>query len=110
MTLPHRHNWVPTFGCLVSQPPGLLTIPEPHQGAGEREIPLCLCVSVAGARAWEGGFRPQGPAQWHTFVLLQRAVVFLLAVGGGFCVRVPHHKAASGVCGSCDLRLPPAHD
>ena len=37
MTLPHRRDWVPTFGCLVSQPPRLLTIPEPHQGAGERE-------------------------------------------------------------------------
>ena len=28
VTLPHRHDWVPTFGCLVSQPPRLLTIPE----------------------------------------------------------------------------------
>ena len=39
--LPHRHDWVPTFGCLFSQPPRLLTIPKPRQGAGEREIPPC---------------------------------------------------------------------
>ena len=32
----------PAFGRLVSQPPKLLTIPELHQGAGEREIPPCL--------------------------------------------------------------------
>ena len=38
---------VPTFGCLVSQAPELLTIPEPRQGAGEREIPPCLRVSTA---------------------------------------------------------------
>ena len=27
-TLPHRRDRVPTCGCLVSQPPGLLTIPD----------------------------------------------------------------------------------
>ena len=32
------------LGCLVSQPPRLLTIPVPRQGAGEREIPPCLYV------------------------------------------------------------------
>ena len=37
----------PYPGCLVSQPPRLLTIPEPHQGAGGREIPPCLCVCRA---------------------------------------------------------------
>ena len=49
VTLPHRRDWVPTSGCLRSQLPRLLTIPKPHQGASEREIPLCLCVSVARA-------------------------------------------------------------
>ena len=55
VTLPHRHDWVPASGCLVSQPPRLLMIPEPHQGAGEREIPPCLCVSVACAPGPGGG-------------------------------------------------------
>ena len=31
-------------GCLVSQPPRMLTTPEPRQDATEREIPPCLCV------------------------------------------------------------------
>ena len=56
VTLPHRHHWVPTFGCLVSQPPRLLTIPKPHQGAGEMEILPCLCLSVARTLGW---FRAQ---------------------------------------------------
>ena len=34
VTLPHRRNWVPIFGCLVSQPPRRLTILE---GVGEPE-------------------------------------------------------------------------
>ena len=49
VTFPHLCDWVPTSGCLVSQPLRLLTIPEPHQGAGEREMLPCLCVSVARA-------------------------------------------------------------
>ena len=40
----------PYAGCLVSQPPRLLTTPEPHQGAGGREIPPCPCVSTAPVR------------------------------------------------------------
>ena len=47
-------------GCLVSQPSRLLTTPEPHQGAGGREMPPCLCVSAArggggdwGTRSWD---------------------------------------------------------
>ena len=32
------------LGCLVSQPPRLLTIPEPRQGADVRETPPCLYV------------------------------------------------------------------
>ena len=55
VTLPHRHDRVPTFGCLFSQPPRLLTIPEPGQGAGEREILPCLCVSVARTPGVGGG-------------------------------------------------------
>ena len=51
----------PYFGCLVSQPPRLLMIPELHQGVGEREIPLCLCVPVARTLGLGGGgFRAQG--------------------------------------------------
>ena len=34
VTLPRRRDWVPPFGCLVSQPPRLLTVPKPHEGAG----------------------------------------------------------------------------
>ena len=30
------------LGCLISQPPRLLTIPVPRQGADERETPPCL--------------------------------------------------------------------
>ena len=45
----------PYPGCLVSQPSRLLTTPEPHQGAGGREIPPCLCVSAAHVRGWAGG-------------------------------------------------------
>ena len=101
-------------GCLVSQPPRLLTIPEPHQGAGEREIPPCLCVCCARPRAC-GGFR----AQLHTF-RFNRPAGLLSACGGGMCVPgapgpssgagEPYTKAAGGVCGSGDLRLPPAHN
>ena len=46
------------LGRVVSQPPRLLTIPEPHQGTGEREIPPCLCICHAHPRAC-GGFRAQ---------------------------------------------------
>ena len=41
-TSPARLGTLP--GCLVSQPPRLLTIPVPRQGADEREIPPCLYV------------------------------------------------------------------
>ena len=47
----------PYPGCLVSQPPILLTIPKPHQGAGGREIPPCLCV----CRARSGHVGGSGP-------------------------------------------------
>ena len=58
VTFPRWRDRVPTSGCLVSQPPRLLTIPEPRQGAGEKEIPLYMCVSVAHA--------PRGGASGHT--------------------------------------------
>ena len=54
-------QWVPTSGCLVSQPPKLLTTPEPHHGAGVRyHRPACVCsrcASIAGTclRGGEGG-------------------------------------------------------
>ena len=44
VTLPHRRDWVPTFGCLVSEPPRPQMIPEPHQGAGARETSPRVCV------------------------------------------------------------------
>ena len=78
-----------------------------------------VCVGCA-CLPWRGGFRAQGQAQWHPFVLLQWAVVLLWAGGGGLCVPgapgpssgawVPYHKAAGGVCWSGDLRLPPTHN
>ena len=52
-SLPRRRQWASASGCLVSQPPTLLTIPEPHRGAGGREIPPCL--RVLWARVWGGG-------------------------------------------------------
>ena len=60
----------PPSVCLVPQPPRLLTIPDPHQGAGEREMPPCLCVSVARAPGGRGGvvrhpLRRVSAAQWH---------------------------------------------
>ena len=65
VTLPHWLDRVPTFGCLVSQPSRLLTIPEPHQGAGEREMPLCLvCMCRApGRHALQGGKVPPPPSR-----------------------------------------------
>ena len=84
-----------TFGCLVSQLPRLLMIPKPHQGAGEREIPPCLCVLARAPRAWGGGVKAQSQAQWHTFVLLQQAVVHLWAGGRG-CVCLVHQAPAEG--------------
>ena len=54
LNLPDR---VATSGCLVSQPPGLLTSPQTHLGVGERETPPCLCVLVVPApwSWWWGG-------------------------------------------------------
>ena len=46
-------------GCLVSQPPRLLKIPEPHRSAGGRATPPCLCVGGGGAAA--GGGAPVSP-------------------------------------------------
>ena len=42
-------------GCLVSQPSRLLTTPEPHQGAGGREMPPCPCVLAAHVQGRVGG-------------------------------------------------------
>ena len=41
-------------------------------------MPPCLCVGGL----WGGGSGHWVRAQWRTFVLLQRAVVLLLACGG----------------------------
>ena len=106
----------PYPGCLVSQPPRLLTIPEPHQGAGGREILPCLCVCRARS-GHAGGSGHWVRAQLHTFCL-HWAAVLLSVCGGGMCVpgalgpssREPYTKAAGGVCRWGDLRLPPAHD
>ena len=88
VTLPNRRDWVPTFDCMVSLPPRLLTIPEPNQGAGECEMPPCLCVlsSLMGGPVGRG-FRAlwvvsehRVMAWWHRFVLLQPAAVLLQVV------------------------------
>ena len=102
----------PYPGCLVSQPPRLLMTPEPHQGAGGREMLPCLCVCACWGPG-VGGLSRQG----HTFVVLQRTVV---GACGGLCVPgalgpssgawAPYHKAAEGVCGSGDRQLSPAHN
>ena len=55
MPVPHRLDWVPPSGCLVSQPSRLLTTPVPHQGAGGREMPPCLCVCARWGPAGGGG-------------------------------------------------------
>ena len=99
----------PYPGCLVSQPSRLLTTPEPHQGAGGREMPPCLCVRARWGPGGGGGLSRQG----HTCVVLQRAVV---GACGGLCVPgapgpssgawVPYHDAAEGVCGLGDQQLP----
>ena len=92
----------PYPGCLVSQPPRLLTIPEPHQGAGGREIPPCLCVCRARS-GQRGGFRALG----------QGTVAHLLSplgcgppvsVWGGGCV-CPVLRAPAAGQGSPTLRL-----
>ena len=91
----------PYPGCLVSQPPRLLTKPEPHQGAGGREIPPCLCV----CRARSGHVGVSGHwvrAQLHTFCL-HWAAVLLSAYGGG-CVCPVLRVPAAGQ-GSPTLRL-----
>ena len=63
----------PYLGCLVSQPPRPLTIPEPHQGASGREIPPCLYISgrgggghsKCGIGAFEGTFARRARHQNH---------------------------------------------
>ena len=94
--------------------------PNPHRCAGGRDIPLCLCVFSACQGGPVGGFRAQG--QGTVAHLLPQAAVPMLAGGGGggLCVPgapgpsggagEPYTEAAAGVCGSGDLRLPPAHD
>ena len=67
-----------------------------------------------------GGSGHWGRAQWHTFVLLQRGVVLLLAYvwGGVVCSRCFERGCpttrllgeSGGVCGWGDLRPLPAHD
>ena len=91
----------PYPGCLVSQPPRLLTIPEPHQGAGGREIPPCLCVCRA-CTGHVGGSGHWVRAQLHTFCLHCTAV--LLSACGGGCV-CPVLRAPAAGQGSPTLRL-----
>ena len=63
-------------GCLVSQPSRLLTTPEPHQGAGGREMLPCLCVSAARVRGWAGG-TPGLTMCWCLALLVLRGVFSL---------------------------------
>ena len=91
----------PYHGCLVSEPPRLLTIPEPDQGAEGREIPPCLCVCRAHS-GHVGGSGHWVRAQLHTFCL-HWAAVLLSACGGG-CV-CPVLRAPAAGQGSPTLRL-----
>ena len=88
-------------GCLVSQPPRLLTIHESHQGAGGREIPPSLCVCRAHS-GHVGGSGHWVRAQSHTFCL-HWAAVLLSACGGG-CV-CPVLRAPAVGQGRPTLRL-----
>ena len=63
-------------GCLVSQPSRLLTTSEPHQGAGGREMPPCLCVSAARVRGRAGG-TPGLTLSWCLALLVPRGACSL---------------------------------
>ena len=97
VTIPHQHDPIPPSLYPVSQPSRLRTVPEPHRGAGKREIPLCPCGSAGG-----GGFRAQGQAQWHAFVLLQWPGG---ASGAAFPIPVPLWQ---GLFGSGCLKKAPS--
>ena len=77
--LPSPARLGPTPAVWSHSPPRLLTTPEPHRGAGGREMPPCLCVVRTCRGGAVGGFR----AQWCTFVLLQRGVQGCIGGGGG---------------------------
>ena len=62
--VPDLCDWLPTSSCLVSQPPRLLTVPKPHQGAGGREIAPYLCVLSACRGGLGGGV--QGIVSGHS--------------------------------------------
>ena len=112
-SLPLWHNWVPTSGCLVSQPPRLLTVPEPHQGTGKREIQPCLYVfSACQGSLW--GAQGQGTVAHRCYSPAGCGPP--VGLWGGLCVpqqwsrgALRYTKAAGGFFGSGDLRLPPAH-
>ena len=117
-SLPLRHDLVPTSGCLVSQPPRLLTVPKPHQGAGGRDTAVPVCVSHMPGEPL-GGFRPQGQGTVAHLCSSPAGCGPPVGGWGRLCVPgapgpssragEPYTKAAGGVCGSGDLRLPPAH-
>ena len=117
-SLPLQYSWVPTSGCLVSQPPSLLRVPKPHQGAGEREMPPCPCVFSTCRGAWGGG-GAQGTGSGHSGApwffsrgLWSSCWLVCVAGGGGARCSGPSSKAgepyttgAGGVCGLGDLQL-----
>ena len=68
VTVPQQRNWVPTSSCLVSQPPRLLTIPEPHRGllVGGRYRCACVCCPrVLRGGGGEGRWGGVGGVQGH---------------------------------------------
>ena len=61
----HQLGWaVPRVCGLI--PPKLLTMPEPHQGAGGKKMPLCMCVcarwGLLGGGFKAGAHRCHSPA------------------------------------------------
>ena len=73
------------LGCLVSQPPRLLTIPVPRQGADERETPPCLYVW---ARVPGGPGRGRGRGRGF-------GIIFSAPGGGGAVPMAGSQKVAS---------------
>ena len=63
VTLSHRLDWVPTFGCLVSQPPRLRTMPKPHRRRwweGDTAVPVSIQrLNAGGGGGAVGGFKAQ---------------------------------------------------
>ena len=100
VSFPHQHDWVqPRLSGLTAL--RLLAIPEPDQGAGEREILPRLCVVRAPGPVGLSGHWVR--AQLHTFCGCGPPVSVFWGWGGGMCV--PSAPALSAGQGSPTLRL-----